>query len=100
MGDDFNFFLPDELLNDSDSDGENVSDPAVELGSSTLPQGFVPSAAAADFADPGPGYPPQSRLLPGIANANPGLRPGTSSHRYVPCNLALLPTAAAASLSG
>lgn len=77
MGDDFNFFLPDELLNDSDSEGEN-SDP-----SSRLPPGFVSTTAAPDFTDPDftdpPGsYPAQSRLLSNITSQ--GLRPG-ASHR-------------------
>lgn len=75
MGDDFNFFLPDELLNDSDSDGENGPDPSVGSG---LPPGFVSTAGAPDFTDSAGGYPAQSRLLSGIANQ--GLRSG-SSHR-------------------
>ena len=79
MGDDFNFFLPDELLNDSDSDGEreNAVPPASELV--RLPEGFVPRGGinAPDFIDAGSGYPSQSRLLN-------NLRPAASSHRWVP----------------
>ena len=88
MGDDFNFFLPDELLNDSDSDGENVGDAlpggpgaaSLQAGSG-LPAGFVSSTSTPDFPDSGTGYPAQSRLLSGIANANQGLANRASSHR-------------------
>ena len=79
MGDDFNFFLPDELLNDSDSDGERESGVPPAPGLARLPEGFVPRGGinAPDFTDPGSGYPAQSRLL----NT---LRPAASSHRWVP----------------
>ena len=75
MGDDFNFFLPDTLLEDSDSDGEGNGDASV----SDLPEGFLPTSGAPDF-DTGGGYPAQSRLLPGIASANLG---SGGSHRCV-----------------
>jgi hypothetical protein len=55
--DDFNFFLPDTLLEDSDSDGE---------GGGESRRNF-----AAAGSEPGGNFPPQSRLLSGLTRNPP-----------------------------
>jgi hypothetical protein len=72
MGDDFNFFLPDELLDDDSDDGDPLA---------SLPPGFVPKT---DFTDAGQGgfNPAQSRLLSNIASATQGSS-GLAANRWV-----------------
>eukprot|EP01043_Picozoa_sp_COSAG02_P019205 COSAG02_NODE_918_length_15945_cov_5.640752_8_plen_72_part_00 len=63
MGDDFNFFLPDELLDDDSDDGDPLA---------SLPPGFVPKTDFTDDVGQGGFNPAQSRLLSNIASANQG----------------------------